>query len=675
MPNINQIPPSDISVVEAARAPADAAGSGNILHVDPSDIQTPEEAREEKFGSAGQQALTVAEGLGHGFAGPVATGLESGLSGLGVPGLSPEEQRARAEVNPVEHYGSEIAGFGAGALTGTGEAALLGRIGEGAAGFTGLSEGANLVSKIATTGIKTGSEIAALQAGDEISKAINQDPNQTLGSAAINIGLAGIIGGAGGSVLGSVSPLFKTAANKLGVTKFANDFMGELKFLQDNPNVEESAAKELADRHVEVEQLKTLAPEASENVTSQLSSRKKALGEEPFVPTYWEPIKNFHRPGAPLFFDKEAAKETLNSSQKLADKIAKNALEDGTEIPPEAILNPTPALNAQTGKAASPGQLFARWAYSKGSQTLANAIGETAGSAVGGLAGSIVGHPIVGALGGEKLLASTFSALAKPFAEKAVNSEAMRASVDYVANAVKGDAILNKSVKDFFTTGEVVPKFLVPSLSSREKLEKSLASTQNPENMMRVGGNIGHYMPDHSTAAAALAASATEYLNALKPKQAPLSPFDATPPIDKVELSKYNRALDIAQQPLMVLKYAKDGTLLPQDVQTIQTIYPGLHSSMVAKINNELINQQTSGNPIPYGQRVSLSTLTGSILDSTMIPLAMQAVIKSAGTQQAAVQANKSKRSNATGAELKAIEKSSSLYPTALQQHQINKRS
>ena len=101
--------------------------------------------------------------------------------------------------------------------------------------------------------------MAALQTGDEVSKMITQDPNQSLGTAAINIGLSGILGGVGGSVIGSVSPLFNKAANVVGVNKLANDFMGETKFLQATQDgfgdVGSGAASEVSGRMAETEEL------------------------------------------------------------------------------------------------------------------------------------------------------------------------------------------------------------------------------------------------------------------------------------------------------------------------------------------------------------------------------------------------------------------------------------
>jgi len=811
MANINDVSPSDISAVLIDQNTSVA--SGNILHVNPQDVQTQEQYNDEKYSTPGQQLLTVGEGLGQGFAGPVATAAEAGLSKLGVPGLSPEDQAQRAQANPAESIGSNIVGFGAGALTGTGEAALLTKLGEGAVGLAKVGEGASLISKVASTGVKVGTEMAALQAGDEISKAINQDPNQTLGSAAINIGLSGIIGGAGGAVLGSVSPLFKTAANKMGVSKLATDFMGETKFMQENPDMVQGATQELSGRMAEADNMRNVMAEAKpeliaqampevteksqakieaqiNDINSKLTSTIETAGNSvktkaavPYIAedvTTWQNVvtnpnatfadkflatnklkqnlesyakwglteegsakaalgrelSNYVRPmledsnvwgsaadiqkvtnnavseainankdllskvTSKLMGDREidpnklqtyfnqAAKgkaglksnvirNYLDTTQKWADAINKVHIDHGLEAPINTQLNPTPILDHSLNTPLTPGRSLAQWAQNKGASTLANAAGETVAGGVGGVAGTLVGHPLVGAWVGEKLLSPVFSVLAKPFAEQAVNSEAMRSSVDFVANAVKGDMTLNNSVKALFQTGEIVPKYLMPDADSRKKLEKSLAHMDNPQNAMQVGGNIGHYMPAHGIAAASLAATAKNYLNSLKPKQVPASPFDSVPPVDKVQLAKYNRALDIAQQPLLILKYAKEGTLLPQDVQTIQAIYPGLHSALVNKLNSAMIEQKSAGKSIPYAQRVSLSMLMGSTpLDSTMTPQNMQAVMHSAGMQQQAQQvAQASRRSGKpSSATLNQINKVNSLYQTPLEARAANKR-
>jgi hypothetical protein len=755
-----------------------------------------------------QQALTVAEGLGEGFAGPIKTATEAGLTKLGVPGLTPEDQEARAEANPIEHIGSNLAGFVGGGATGFGEAALLGKIGEGA---TLAADFGNGVNKIAATGIKAGAELSALQAGDEISKAINQDPNQTIGSAAINVGLSGLIGGAGGAAIGSVSPLFKTAANKIGIGKLATDFQGETKYLQENPDLVEGATKELTSRMQEADSIKNsfndiksdavqkllpeVTPESNAKIDEQIQGiynstqekLTKAAGSvktKAAVPYLAEDFDNWQKaisqPDAtpadkflatnefkrtlqsyptyglteevgpraviakelaseiqPLLEDKKvwgaaadiqkvsnkaaslAASATkdlggavlgkelgervvdprkvqtfLNQTQKgsgglrenkiynylkytqeQADAINKVHIENGLEAPLNSTFNPTPILDRTLNTPISPGRTLAQWAHTKGAGALANAVGEGTSSVIGGGLGALVGHPLLGAWAAEKILSPVMSVLAKPFAEQAVNSEAMRSSVDYMANAVKGEFALDNATKAFFKNEEIVPKNLMPSEGSRSTLEKAIEHNQNPDNMLNISGNINHYLPNHATAIAATAANALNYINTINPKVYKSAPLDNESPKDRFQVAKYNRTLDIAQQPLLVLQHAKNGTLTSDDVQSLNTIFPGLKNNMVSKLNEALIEHKAAGGKIPYDQRVALNLLIGAApLDSTMTPMSAQAIIHSASPPQSTQSGGVKKTNNPSSAALGQINKVNQLYQTSLQSRAAQKR-
>lgn len=154
---------------------------------------------QDKYGSVGQQVLTGVEGAAQGFASPLATGAEAALTQVGVPGLTPEDQSGREAANPWTHGLSEVAGFGAGALTGTGEAALLEHVGQALVPTASLG-------RIGTVAARGAIEMGLIQGGDEISKRINNDPEQTVGSVAAHIGLSSLLGAAGGTAIGTIFP-------------------------------------------------------------------------------------------------------------------------------------------------------------------------------------------------------------------------------------------------------------------------------------------------------------------------------------------------------------------------------------------------------------------------------------------------------------------------------------
>jgi hypothetical protein len=793
-------------------APAPIAGNsttpggpdfGGLTVLNPEALH--ESQMEAKYGSTGQQIITGIEGTAAGVLGSFAPAIERGL------GVSPEAMRGRQETNPAGYALPEAVSFGASMLYGVGEARLIAGAGQAAAKLAGI-KGTGLAAKMAMAGVRGGAELAALQTANEISKAIVETPGQTLGSAAVNVGLAGLLGGAGGAVLGSVSPLWKTASNKIGATKIANDFMGETQFLNSTPDMVGGAAEEVTKRMADADRilngglkgdaiavtlptataenvakidahmmeianagerqiakaaenayLKSAVPRMSQDLldfqtvatdpAATVQSKWDALDqykrasqghanynvitggpEEKAVSKWIKPFnvmlreaaenssiwgeagniqKSVNRAATELyaaekdFLPKLTSKELgdrvadpgkiqtlinqaqkgkgelkinavnnyLEATQKAADAINRAHIENGLEQP--FHLDPTPILEHSLNTPLSPGRALAQWAKNQGANTLAQSVGTTAGGTLGGVSGMLAGHPLLGAWAGKHVLGPVFSSLAKPFAETAINAEAMKSSIDYIAQVAKGDRLMSNSASNLLKgVAEVIPKHLMPTPDSRERLEKTLNTlNENPDKMFQVGGNIGHYLPNHGTAVAQLAATAQNYFNTIKPKQLRSNPFDMKPPIDKGAQITYNRALDIAQQPLIVLQHVKNGTLLPQDVATLNTVYPEFHAHLISKLSQNLIEMQSEGKIVPYAQRQSLSLLMGAPLDSTMQWSTMQQIIKSAGSQQQQQAQAQASRGTKSGASVMSqINKVNALYETPLEARAARKR-
>lgn len=257
-----------------------------------------------------------------------------------------------------------------------------------------------------------------------------------------------------------------------------------------------------------------------------------------------------------------------------------------------------------------------------------------------------------------------------------VNPTSFRASNDYLNSALKGHESVKHESSKLFGAQKKADKHSADKVS-RDQLKEFLSESQtNPEALLDVASNIGHYLPDHAVEIGAFAARASSYLNSLKPMGAQASPMDKPLSPSKMAEGSWNRQLDIAQNPRLVYQHVKDGTLLPQDITTIQTLYPALYKSMTDEASESLINAKTKNEKIPYKQRISLSRLLGEPLDSTMTPQSMQAIIKANSSSEAPESQQTNKRSDkATAVELKAIEKADQLYETPLEARQINKRS
>lgn len=282
------------------------------------------------------------------------------------------------------------------------------------------------------------------------------------------------------------------------------------------------------------------------------------------------------------------------------------------------------------------------------------------------------GHPLVGGAS-KSHLKDIMGHLGSGLMTQDPSPDGMRSSVDYLHSAARGEDALDQELSQFL--GAKDPGEIKPRDKEREALKTHLESIkENPSQLLDIGGSLGHYMPDHAAALGAATATAVQYLDALKPKSQQLAPLDMVVSPDKASMATYDRQLDIAQHPLLAVQHMRDGTLQPQDVKTIGTIYPKLLSSMQGKAFESLVEAKTKGVEIPYKQKQSLSLFLGQPLDSTMTPQSMQAIIKSQGGQQAQRQMAQSAPKKATGVELKQINQTDSLSQTPLEKRQIDQK-
>lgn len=209
-----------------------------------------------------------------------------------------------------------------------------------------------------------------------------------------------------------------------------------------------------------------------------------------------------------------------------------------------------------------------------------------------------------------------------------LEGEAFKSAVDFISQTIKGENLLSRASKSIFKSGsEVIPSKMLPDDRSREKLDKKLQNLQtNNEPLFDVGGKTAHYLPEHGTAIASTAVNAVNYLNSLRPMPQKQSPLDAEPEVTKAQKADYNKALDIAQQPLIVLDDIKRGTISPKDISTLHTLYPALYSRLSIKVYGDMIEHVNKNEAIPYATRMGVSMFLGEPLDSTLKPESIVAV-------------------------------------------------
>lgn len=281
------------------------------------------------------------------------------------------------------------------------------------------------------------------------------------------------------------------------------------------------------------------------------------------------------------------------------------------------------------------------------------------------------GHLVVGNIAIKKLT-PILHRLSGPLLEQSGNPEALRSSVDYLHSAIKGHDALNNHLSQAFDTKSMDVKHDEKRV---EGLKKHLDEIDaDPSKALDIGSLLGHYLPTHAAANGALTAAAVDYFKQLKPMKTQMAPLDAITPLDKMAEAKYNRQLGIAENPMLVLKHAKDGTLQSQDLTTIKTLYPGLAKSIADKMTEALIDSKTKGTSLNYKQKQGLSQLMGQPLDSTMTSTSAQAIIQANSPKHAPPTPGKGGNQKATKTAVETSEKVNKLYQTTLQARQINKK-
>lgn len=211
--------------------------------------------------------------------------------------------------------------------------------------------------------------------------------------------------------------------------------------------------------------------------------------------------------------------------------------------------------------------------------------------------------------------------------DQPIKSEGFKTMIDYMAQTYKGQTTLARATNNMFKAGaQVLTTNQMPSDKDREKLDKQVTKLQeSPDLMLKTQDqHLGHYMPQHQTATSQTVTAAAQYLQGLKPQPKRLGPLDTPIEPTHAETARYNRALDIANQPLVVLQHAKNGTIMPTDIKDLNSMYPALYKQMVQKVSNQMTAAHGNEESIPYRTRIGLSLFLGQAVDTSMTPSSIQ---------------------------------------------------
>jgi hypothetical protein len=138
-------------------------------------------------------------------------------------------------------------------------------------------------------------------------------------------------------------------------------------------------------------------------------------------------------------------------------------------------------------------------------------------------------------------------------------------------------------------------------------------------------GPWSQHAPGAADEATGVIARATQHLASKLPPEGPPDPFGKPYQPSPAELSAFNRAAGIAQNPASILDEIRRGTIHPDHVEALATIYPSIHRQMQMEIMDRLALVTSKGEHVPFKTRMGLSLFLGGNLDPLLSPEAMRA--------------------------------------------------
>lgn len=213
---------------------------------------------EELFGTPAQQAITAAESVAKGIAGPLATFAETKLLGV-----KPEDIIAREQANPWTAGLGETAGVVGSMVSGYGVPAMIGKGAKAITGLTKIGQAVELgkdvtaLQKIGAATITGAIETGLLQGGNEISNAMlgQADPEAPVSSALAHMGAAALLGGGIGGTFSGIGSGASYGLQKLKATdtgKMVGEYLQSIGARMRRPTTEELAAENIAARRLPI---------------------------------------------------------------------------------------------------------------------------------------------------------------------------------------------------------------------------------------------------------------------------------------------------------------------------------------------------------------------------------------------------------------------------------------
>lgn len=277
----------------------------------------------------------------------------------------------------------------------------------------------------------------------------------------------------------------------------------------------------------------------------------------------------------------------------------------------------------------TPGMKAADFIYQEALNTTATGaggfIGYKAGKALG-----IPGGEWLGALFGgqalEPLIKKVLPVLIKPISGPGITTGSVRAAGQVIGAVASGENLSRLAADSLWLKDKPVKDNKKSDPKHLERLDKQIQDLQrNPQSLIEMNDDLTEALPKQGTALSTTAMNAMAYLIEKRPFPKQNMPLDKIVEPSKAEMTEYYRTLEIAENPLVIIKKIKDGSLKSKDLIDFSSMYPALYDDLSQKILLSYANHLNKGGKIDYKIKKSLSLFGMQALTSDLTPQAIQA--------------------------------------------------
>lgn len=271
-------------------------------------------------------------------------------------------------------------------------------------------------------------------------------------------------------------------------------------------------------------------------------------------------------------------------------------------------------------------KVFGSWKEAGAGAALGTAVAGPVGGILGGIGGAVAGAgsgEMLRDFAIKKLLKAAVDSTEKGGLESMIRRlSTVERLVNNSTNSI--DSMASRTLRTGVEMVHGVKNTFIPmsypdKLKSFEKIKADLdEKTKDPESYLdtvsRATEGLFDVAPQTSGSIQATMTAATEFLKSKMPNTDPPAPLSPPSVPSSAELSKFFRYYSVVENPYLVMKQIKSGTLTSESMETMEKIYPGLLTEMRTALMDKLTAKKKSGMLLPYQTKVMLSAFLGTDL-------------------------------------------------------------